>query len=395
LIANYSCPEIIISDNANNFCGEVLQSFRSLFNIGHIRTVAYTPQLNSYVERFHGWLMATLTTATNNLKSDWNKWLPVALYVYRTTTHSVTGYSPMHVVTGREPRNQFDLVFPTPRPQLGVADYMTELEENLRAIHEDVFQRQRRAQRYNLARRKGTHVKREYEVGDFVLVYSPARAEKLPKHLMRVRKMLDRFLGPFHITEVKGEGPRRRYTIFNHESGKPEIYRGESLSLYTPWTEDGQPSVPRREYISKEARRTMNAQEEKYRPRELREGDLVVFPRMLPSGKGPGFGVAKVLRRDGSDSWECQWYSNGSHRVEEKLMGPYLPCWDGPEGWYAAKAPRHPTHEPLVTSDSYAWNINRDVVAECGFKLTPDNKLPEGVYKRMEDHRLFKWRRSQ
>ena len=48
-----------------------------------------------------------------------------------------------------------------------------------------------------------------------------------------------------------------------------------------------------------------------------------------------------------------------------------------------------------MTSDSYAWNINRDVIAECGFKLTPDNKLPEEVYKRMEDHRLLKWRRSQ
>ena len=77
-----------------------------------------------------------------------------------------------------------------------------------------------------------------------------------------------------------------------------------------------------------------------------------------------------------------------------------MPCWDGPDGWYAAAKPRNPRHEPLTTSDSYGWNINRDVVADCGFTLTADGDLPQvdPVYRRMGDHRLFKyvkWRRGR
>ena len=363
-----------------------------LFNIQHIRTVAYTPQLNSYIERFHGWLMATLTTQSNNLKIDWHKWLPVALYIYRTTTHATTGYSPLQILTGREPVTNLDLAFTAPRPCLGVPDYMTELEENMTKLHRDVRRRQQRARLANLERRRNAHTKREFAVNDFVLIYSPSRAEKLPNHLPRVRKLLDRFLGPYKVVKVTGEGPRKRYTVLNTEEGRTEEYRGETLSLYTPWNDEGEPSVPRRQYMTRDARRTMNAQEEeKYRPRMLQSGDMVVFPRQMADDT-PGFGIARVLRRDGADNCECQWYSNGSSETPETLSPPFLPCWDTPTGWYAAAQPRHSRHSPLTTSDSYGWNINRDVVADAGFELTEGENLPQAVYRRMKDHRLFKWR---
>jgi hypothetical protein len=270
---------------------------------------------------------------------------------------------------------------------------MAQLEHNITKLHRDVRKRQQRARAANLERRQASYKKREFKANDLVLVWAPQRAEKLPNHLPRIRKMLDRFLGPFQVVKVRGAGPSKRYVLFNPERGDTEEYRGESLSLYTPWDDEGNPSVPQREYIPKEARRTINAQTtEKYRPRMLESGDMVVFPR--ETSNGPGFGVARVLRRDGVDNCECQWYSNGSYLQPETLDPPFLPCWDGPEGWYAADKPRNPRHEPLTTSDSYGWNINRDVVADCGFTLTADGDLPQMVYRRMEDHRLFKWRRG-
>ena len=135
VIAHHSCPKVLLSDNASNFCGEVMEALTKLFNIRHIRTVAYTPQLNSYLERFHGWMMATVTALTNSLKSDWHKWLPVALYVYRTSTHASTGYSPLEILTGRPPRSDMDLAFPVPRPNLAETDYMRELEQNISRIY--------------------------------------------------------------------------------------------------------------------------------------------------------------------------------------------------------------------------------------------------------------------
>ena len=172
-------------------------------------------------------------------------------------------------------------------------------------LHRDVRARQQRARLANLERRRNAHIKREFAVNDFVLIYSPSRAEKLPNHLPRVRKLLDRFLGPYKVVKVTGEGPRKRYTVLNTEEGRTEEYRGETLSLYTPWNDEGEPSVPQQQYMTRDARRTMNAQEEeKYRPKELQSGDMVVFPRQMADDT-PGFGVARVLRRDSADNCEC------------------------------------------------------------------------------------------
>ena len=115
----------------------------------------------------------------------------------------------------------------------------------------------------------------------------------------------------------------------------------------------------------------------------------------MPDDNSPGFGVAKVIRRDGNENWECQWFSNGSHDTKEDLNGPYLPCWQGDQGWYARLTPSNESHEPLLTSNTYGWNINREVVAECGFSLDADRKLPDRVLALVEQHRLFKWKRPQ
>ena len=395
LIANHSCPKVILSDNANNFCGKVMEVFTKLFNIKHIRTVAYTPQLNSFLERFHSWLSATLTALSSNLKDDWHRWLPVALYTYRISTHSATGYCPMEVLTGRTPNTDMDLAFPVPTPDLEDTDYMQELHDNMRRIYTEVRERQKRAAAYNLGRRLKAYKPRDFQLGDFVLINCPPRVEKLPTHLPRIQKMLDSFLGPFRITAVLGTRSSRKYKVLNTERGEEEVYRAETLSLYTPWGDNGEPSVPQRKYLPAGLRRTLNKQEVKHLPKELEANDMVIFPRTMPDDKSPGFGVAKVIRRDGKENWECQWFSNGSHNTAEDLTGPYLPCWQGDQGWYARATPRDDSHEPLLTSNTYSWNINREVVAECGFSLDADRKIPERVLSLVEQHRLFKWRRPR
>ena len=139
----------------------------------------------------------------------------------------------------------------------------------------------------------------------------------------------------------------------------------------------------------------MNQKDQKYIPKQLEPGDLVIFPRSMPDGDTPGFGVAKVLRREGSEDYECQWFSNGSYKTKETLDGPFLPCWDGPRGWYARLKPLHESHEPLLTGSTYGWPINQEVVADCGFQLDENRRIPEEVLDRVEQHRLFKWRRPR
>ena len=44
-----------------------------------------------------------------------------------------------------------------------------------------------------------------------------------------------RRVGPFRVTQVHGTGPSKKYTVLNAERGEEEVYRAETLSLYTPW----------------------------------------------------------------------------------------------------------------------------------------------------------------
>ena len=389
MIAHHSCPRFLLSDNATNLCGDVMTGLCKLFNIKQIRTVAYTPSLNPFVERYHSHLMAQVTALTNQMKDDWDLWLPVVLYAYRISTHATNGYSPMHVLSGRQPRNDIELAFPETKKQLNTPDYMHQLQDNLRGIFSDIRQRQRKVAEYNQNRRMTGYKPRDFTVGDYVLVYAPARAELLPKHIPRVQKMLDRFIGPFRIITVIGQGPSRKYVVHNAKKAREEVYRGETLSLYCPWKDDGTPSIQAREYMSKPQRMNLNAQVgRKFLPKDIQYGDLVAFPNVMPDGTR-GFGIGKVVHHLTEKSFNCHWYSNS----EENLLGTYAPCWIRPDGsWYAALTRQHARHEPLLTAGTYTHPITQDIIADCGFSLTAGNKIPKTTLDRIQNHRLFHWK---
>ena len=140
--------------------------------------------------------------------------------------------------------------------------------------------------------------------------------------------------------------------------------------------------------MSKKQRMNINAQkEEKYLPKPMSSGDLVVFPNTMPDGT-PGFGVGKVVYKLTETTFNCQWYSND----KEELLGTYAPCWLKPDGsWYASLRRRHERHEPLMTAETYTHPITQDIIADCGFTLTAGNKIPEATLRRIKDHRLFHW----
>ena len=65
--------------------------------------MAYHPQGDGLVERFNRSLLQLLCTYTDK-EFDWEQYLPLALYTYRTAVHSSTGVSPHMLMFGREPQ---------------------------------------------------------------------------------------------------------------------------------------------------------------------------------------------------------------------------------------------------------------------------------------------------
>ena len=66
------------------------------------RTTAYHPQGGGMVEHFNRSLLQLLRTYVDT-QDDWERYLPLVLYAYRTSVHSSTGASPFLLMYGRKP----------------------------------------------------------------------------------------------------------------------------------------------------------------------------------------------------------------------------------------------------------------------------------------------------
>ena len=192
----FSFPSALVSDNAPEFVGKVMTALCNLFNIKHIRTLPFTPMLNSCLERFHRFLNATLTMLTNRWKNDWDDKLPSAMIAYRTSTHATLRFSPFQVLFGRSPTLDMDVAFPPPTPKTDVPTYVQRLNDSLQEMYTELRESQSKAQAANLARRSTSFKERLFNKNDFVFVSAHHNAEVLPSHLPRIQKLLDRNSDP-------------------------------------------------------------------------------------------------------------------------------------------------------------------------------------------------------
>ena len=107
-------PEILHSDQGRNFESSILAQTLEAFGVHKSRTTPYHPQGDGMVERFNRSLLQLLR-AYVDAQNDWERYLPLVLYGYRTSVHASTGISPFVLMFGCHPRsmpfaklNEFD-----------------------------------------------------------------------------------------------------------------------------------------------------------------------------------------------------------------------------------------------------------------------------------------------
>ena len=94
-------PEFLHSDQGTNFESTLLKETCRGWGICKTHTSVYHPQGNSLVERSNRTLLQMLRCYVDETW-EWERYLPLVLYAYRTTTHTSTKVTPFQLMYGRD-----------------------------------------------------------------------------------------------------------------------------------------------------------------------------------------------------------------------------------------------------------------------------------------------------
>jgi hypothetical protein len=88
---------------------KLVQEVCNYFEIKKINTAPYIPKCDGLVERFNRTLSKMLAVYCDANQANWNLYLPLVLFAYRTSKQATTEISPFELLYGREPRLPSDL----------------------------------------------------------------------------------------------------------------------------------------------------------------------------------------------------------------------------------------------------------------------------------------------
>ncbi|MCO5586391.1 hypothetical protein L7F22_040331 [Adiantum nelumboides] len=102
ICCKFGMPLELLSDKGSGFRGELVDYLCEKLHVGRRFTTPYYPQCNGMNERFNGELKRMHTKMTQSSAKTWELELPCALWAYRTAIKTGTGFSPFHLVFGKE-----------------------------------------------------------------------------------------------------------------------------------------------------------------------------------------------------------------------------------------------------------------------------------------------------
>ncbi|MCO5603228.1 hypothetical protein L7F22_057375 [Adiantum nelumboides] len=102
IFCKFGMPLELLSDKDPGFRGELGDYLCEKLHVRRRFTTPYYPQCNGMNERFNGELIRMLTKMMQSNVKTWDLELPCALWTYRTAIKTGTGFSPFHLVFGKE-----------------------------------------------------------------------------------------------------------------------------------------------------------------------------------------------------------------------------------------------------------------------------------------------------
>lgn len=215
-------PEEVLTDRGTQFTSEVMVEVYRLLGIRGLTTTPYHAMGNGLCERFNATLKAMLKKLCRERPTDWDRYIPSALFAYREVPQESLKYSPFQLLYGRTVRGPLSLL----------RDLWTrEEQEEVRLTSEYVFELRNKIAETceyaheNLAKAAERHkevfdrktANRVFEPDDEVLLLLPEKRNKLQVA----------WQGPYKVLERVGQCDYRISV-----GGKPKLYHANLLKTY-------------------------------------------------------------------------------------------------------------------------------------------------------------------
>jgi hypothetical protein len=209
IICRHGCPKVLLTDQGTHFVNEMLNSLCEQLGVRHQLSTTYHPQTNGLVERFNRTLCEMLAKYSNEHQDDWDKFLPSALFAYRTIRQNTTRYEPFYLTYGREAVLPIELEipgYPSEDDRSSFEElYFWRLNHLIGKLTDDRQQAQQnimKAQEKQKIRYDQTIREHTYRIGDKVLLKN-----------FRARKLDPKWNGPYYVHDIRPHGTYKLRTI--------------------------------------------------------------------------------------------------------------------------------------------------------------------------------------
>ncbi|WVZ76313.1 hypothetical protein U9M48_024297 [Paspalum notatum var. saurae] len=197
IVSLHGVPRTITSDRGSLFVSRFWEQLQTALGTNLIHSSAYHPQTSGQVERVNQILEDMLRACALTYSTKWDECLPLAEFAYNNSYQKSLDMAPFEALYGRRCRTPLNWSEPGERVTFGL-DLVTQAEEQVKFIHDNLKRAQSRQKSYSNRRRRPLVFEKD---GHVYLRVSPMKGV----HRFGVKgKLAPRYIGPFKITEQCG-----------------------------------------------------------------------------------------------------------------------------------------------------------------------------------------------
>ncbi|XP_050258939.1 uncharacterized protein LOC126703929 [Quercus robur] len=115
IIVRFGVPYRIISDNGTPFINSDVRKMLEFYQVKYHRSSPYYPQGNGQAEATNKTLIKIISKMSQEYTGGWTTHLPDALWAYRKSPKSATGFSPFSLIYGTEVVSPVEIMTPSLR----------------------------------------------------------------------------------------------------------------------------------------------------------------------------------------------------------------------------------------------------------------------------------------